>query len=368
LKNNNQALPLKKSGTIALVGPLANDKSNMLGTWAVSGDPQMSVPVLDGIKNVAGPAVNILYAKGANISDDTLFAKKINVFGTRIDIDKRGPDELQAEALNVAHRSDVIVAVVGEASEMSGEASSRTDITIPESQKKLIRALANTGKPLVLVVMTGRPLALTEENQLATSMIVTWHAGIEAGNAIADVLFGNYNPSGKLSATFPRNLGQVPIYYNHKNTGRPSAPNSPKFQSNYLDAPNSPLFPFGYGLSYTSFSYGDISISKPNPKGNEKITASVTVTNNGKYNGEEVVQLYIRDVVGSITRPLKELKGFQKINLKAGESKTISFSISPDDLKFYNYSLKYDWEPGEFQIMIGGNSDDVKTGKVNWSK
>jgi beta-glucosidase len=368
LKNNNQALPLKKSGTIALIGPLANDKSNMLGTWAVSGDPQMSIPVLDGMKNVAGSSVNIIYAKGANISDDSLFAKKINVFGTRIDIDKRSPQEMLTEALNAVNQADVIVAVVGEASEMTGEASSRTDITIPESQKILINALSKTGKPLVLVVMTGRPLALTQENELATSMIVTWHAGIEAGNAIADVLFGNYNPSGKLSATFPRNLGQVPIFYNHKNTGRPSGPNSPKFQSNYLDAPNTPLFPFGYGLSYTSFSYGDISISKTSPKGNEKITASITITNNGKYDGEEVVQLYIRDVAGSNTRPLKELKGFQKINLKAGESKTVSFSISPADLKFYDHNLKYDWEPGEFHIMIGGNSDDVKMVKVNWAK
>ena len=368
LKNNNQALPLKRSGTIGLIGPLANDKNNMLGTWAVSGDPQMSIPVLDGMKSVGGTGVNILYAKGANISDDTLFAKKVNVFGTRIDIDKRNPAEMLTEALNVANQSDVIVAVVGEASEMTGEAASRTDITIPESQKLLIMALSKTGKPLIVVVMTGRPLALTEEYDFATSMIVTWHAGIEAGNAIADVLFGNYNPSGKLSATFPRNLGQVPIYYNHKNTGRPSAPNSPKFQSNYLDVPNTPLFPFGYGLSYTTFSYGDISINKTNAKGNEKITASITVTNNGKFDGEEVVQLYIRDVVGSITRPLKELKGFQKINLKAGESKTVSFSITPENLKFYNYNLKYDWEPGEFHIMIGGNSNDVKMAKVNWSK
>ena len=368
LKNNNQALPLKKSGVIALIGPLANDKSNMLGTWAVSGDAQMSIPVLEGMRNVGGAGVNVIYAKGANISDDTLFAKKVNVFGTRIDIDKRSAAEMLTEALNVANQSDVIVAVVGEASEMSGEAASRTDITIPESQKLLIKALSKTGKPLIVVVMTGRPLALTEENELATSMIVTWHAGIEAGNAIADVLFGNYNPSGKLSATFPRNLGQIPIYYNHKNTGRPSAPNSPKFQSNYLDVPNTPLFPFGYGLSYTSFSYGDISISKTNAKGNEKLTASITITNNGKFDGEEVVQLYIHDVVGSITRPLKELKGFQKISLKAGESKTVSFSISPENLKFYNYNLKYDWEPGEFHIMIGGNSDDVKMAKVNWVK
>jgi len=353
------ALPLKRSGTIGLIGPLANDKTNMLGTWAVSGDAQMSIPVLDGMKSVGGAGVNILYAKGANISDDTLFAKKVNVFGTRIDIDKRGPAEMLTEALNVANQSDVIVAVVGEASEMSGEAASRTDITIPESQKLLIMALSKTGKPLIVVVMTGRPLALTQENDWATSMIVTWHPGIEAGNAIADVLFGNYNPSGKLSATFPRNLGQVPIYYNHKNTGRPSAPNSPKFQSNYLDAPNTPLFPFGYGLSYTSFSYSGLSIDKKEIKAGEKITASVTVTNNGNYDGEEVVQLYIRDVVGSITRPLKELKGFQKVLLKKGESKKITFSIGIDDLKFYNYDLKWIAEPGDFEVMIGTNSEQV---------
>ena len=242
---------------------------------------------------------------------------------------------------------------------MSGEAASRTDITIPESQKLLIMALSKTGKPLILVVMTGRPLALTEENEWATSMIITWHAGIEAGNAIADVLFGNYDPSGKLSATFPRTLGQVPIYYNHKNTGRPSAPNSPKFQSNYLDAPNSPLFPFGYGLSYTSFSYSDLSLDKKEMKASEKITASVTVTNNGNYDGEEVVQLYIRDVVGSITRPLKELKGFQKVFLKKGESKKIVFTIGINDLKFYNSDLKWAAEPGDFELMIGTNSDQV---------
>jgi beta-glucosidase len=253
LKNNNQTLPLKKTGTIALIGPLANDKSNMLGTWAVSGDASFSIPILDGIKNVGGSNVNILYAKGANISDDTLLAKKVNVFGTRIDIDKRTADEMIVEALDAASRADVIVAVVGEASEMTGEAASRSDITVPESQKKLIRALAKTGKPLVLVMMSGRPLALVEENNLATSILQVWHAGTEAGNAIADVLFGNYNPSGKLSVSFPINVGQVPIYYAQKNTGRPSSDDSPKFQSNYLDAPNAPLFPFGYGLSYTTF-------------------------------------------------------------------------------------------------------------------
>ena len=365
LKNNPLpggvgALPLKKSGTIALIGPLANDQSNMLGTWAVSGDSRLSVTVMDGIKNVAGATVSILFAKGANLSDDSLFAKKVNVFGTRIDIDKRTPHEMLSEALEIANRSDVVVAVVGEASEMTGEAASRTDITIPESQKKLIKALAKTGKPLVLVLMSGRPLAIPEENQLAASILHVWHAGTEAGNAIADVLFGNYNPSGKLSVSFPVNVGQVPIYYSQKNTGRPSSADSPKFQSNYLDAPNAPLFPFGYGLSYTSFSYGGITMSNTSMKMNESITASVTVTNTGNYDGEEVVQLYIRDLVGSITRPVKELKGFQKIKINAGESKKVNFTIGVNDLKFYNSELKFIAEPGEFKLFIGGNSRDVQ--------
>ncbi len=360
LKNNNQILPLKKAGTIALIGPLANDKSNMLGTWAVSGDANVSIPVLEGIKNVVGNGVNILYAKGANISDDTLFAKKVNVFGTRIDIDKRAAADMLAEALEAASKADVIIAVVGEASEMSGEAASRTDITIPQSQKILIRALANIGKPLVLVIMSGRPLALVEENTLATSIVHVWHAGTEAGNAIADVLFGNYNPSGKLSVSFPINVGQVPIYYAQKNTGRPSADDSPKFQSNYLDAPNAPLFPFGYGLSYTSFSYNDFTLSKTSINKNEQLIASVTLTNTGAYEGEEVVQLYMQDMVGSITRPMKELKAFKKIFLKAGESKTVPFVITENDLKFYNSALQYVSEPGAFKVFVGGNSRDVQ--------
>lgn len=368
LKNNSNMLPLKKSGNIALIGPLANDKNNMLGTWAVSGDAQLSIPVFDGMKSVGGSGVNISYARGANISDDTVFAKKVNVFGLRIDVDKRSPDEMLNEALDVANRSDVIVAVVGEASEMSGEAASRTDITIPESQKKLIRALAKTGKPLVLVIMSGRPLAITEENELATAILFTWHAGTEAGNAIADVLFGNYNPSGKLSATFPVNVGQVPIYHSQKNTGRPSSGQFQKFQTNYLDAPNTPLFPFGYGLSYTKFDYGDLKLSSTSLKGNQTLRASISLTNSGNYDGEEVVQLYIRDMVGSITRPLKELKGFQKVFLRKGETKTITFNITPNDLKFYNYDLKYDWEPGDFQVMVGGNSSDLKIVDIKWSK
>ena len=361
LKNNNQVLPLKKSGTVALIGPLADNKNNMLGTWAPTGDPQLSVPILEGIKNVAGDAVSVLYAKGANISDDPVFAARVNVFGTRIDIDERSPEAMLREAVNTARRADVVVAVVGEATEMSGESGNRTNLDVPEEQKKLIRALAETGKPLVLVLMAGRPLTIEEEVELADAILLTWHPGVEAGNAIADALFGDYNPSGKLTMTFPRNVGQIPIYYAHRNTGRPQAGDEfEKFKTNYLDSPNSPLFPFGYGLSYTTFEYSDVSLSTAAISTDETLEAKVTVTNTGNYDGEEVMQLYIRDVVTSITRPLKELKGFQKISLKAGESKEVSFTLSEEDLKFYNYDLDFVAEPGEFIVFIGTSSDEVK--------
>jgi beta-glucosidase len=361
LKNEGQLLPLKKSGTIALIGPLANDKSNMPGTWAVSGNSELSIPVFNGMKNMGGGNVNILYAKGANISDDTDFAKKINVFGTRIDIDKRSPQEMIDEAVIIANRSDVIVAVIGEASEMSGESASRAQINIPASQESLLKELKKTGKPLVLVIMSGRPLTLNWESENANAVLFTWHAGHEAGNAIADVLFGNYNPSGKLTTSFPRNTGQIPVYYNHLNTGRPNAgDNFQKFRSNYLDVENSPLFPFGYGLSYTSFTYDNMKLNRYAMNNAGKITASVTVTNTGNYDGEETVQLYIRDMVGSIARPVKELKGFRKIILKKGESREVSFTITVNDLKFYNNDLKYVAEPGDFKIFIGSNSRDVK--------
>jgi beta-glucosidase len=362
LKNNNQTLPLKKSGTIALIGPLANNKSNMLGTWAVSGDAQLSVPVIEGIKNVAGNSVNILYAKGANISDDTAFAQKVNVFGVRIDMDSLSPDKLLSQAIETANKSDVIVAVVGEASEMSGEAASRSDINLPESQKKLLQELAKTGKPLVVVLMSGRPLTISWEKEIATSLLLVWFQGHEAGNAIADVLFGNYNPSGKLTMTFPKNVGQIPIYYNYKNTGRPQPVGMPaqKFRSNYIDVSNEPLFPFGYGLSYTTFTYGNISLSSSSLKAGQTITATINVSNTGKYDGVETVQLYIRDLVGSVTRPVKELKGFQQVALKSGESKKVSFTISVEDLKFYNSDLKYVAEPGDFKVFIGTNSIEVK--------
>lgn len=358
LKNEGDVLPLKKKGTVALVGPLANDKNNMNGTWAVSGDRQKSVPVLEGFKDVAGDKVNILYAKGANISDDPEFAEKVNVFGQRIDIDERSPELMRREAVMLASDADVIVAVVGEASEMSGESASRSDITIPDNQKKLIRELKKTGKPLALVTMSGRPLAMEEEDELADAILHTWHPGIEAGNAIADVVFGNKNPSGKLTMSFPRNVGQIPVYYSHRNTGRPnSGDDFKKFRSNYLDVPNSPLYPFGYGLSYTSFDYSDVTLDKDSMAMNGELKASVKVTNTGEMAGEEVVQMYIHDVVRSLTQPVKELKGFQKVELEPGESKKVEFSITPEKLSFYDRETNFVAEAGEFEVFIGPNSD-----------
>ena len=359
LKNETKVLPLKKSGAIALIGPLADSQNNMLGTWAPSGDHKLAVNVIDGFKNVVDGKVEIFYAKGANIVDDPDYAKKINIFGLKAEIDKRSPEEMIQEALMVTENADVIVAVVGEASEMTGESANRTNLLLPESQKKLIRALAETGKPLVLVMMTGRPLALVEELKLADALLQTWHPGVEAGNAIADVIFGDYNPSGKLTATFPRNVGQIPIFYSSRNTGRPQGSDTfEKFKSNYLDVENSPLFPFGYGLSYTTFEYSEFNLSSSEMSPSGKITASITVKNTGNFDGEEVVQLYIRDVVASITRPLIELKGFEKIFLKKGESKQVTFKLSLEELKFYNSDLNYIAEPGDFEIYVGGNSKD----------
>jgi len=361
LKNEKQLLPLKRSGSIALIGPLANNKNNMLGTWAVSGNKDLAIPVLDGMKTVGGDNVKIVYAKGANISDDTSFAKKVNVFGPKIEVDTRSPQEMIDEAVELAKQSDVIVMIVGEASEMSGESASRSDIAIPASQKKLMKELKKTGKPLVLVIMAGRPLTINWEMENAGSLVYVYHGGQEVGNALADVLFGDYNPSGKLTNSFPRNLGQVPIYYNHLKTGRPQPTDKfEKFRSNYLDVENSPLIPFGFGLSYTDFSYSEVRLSGNSMNSSGKITASVNVINTGNYDGEEVVQLYIRDMVGSIARPVKELKGFQKIMLKKGESREVIFTIGVEDLKFYNNDLKFVAEPGDFKIFIGGNSLDVK--------
>ena len=370
LKNNNNVLPLKKSGTIALIGPLADAKENMPGTWSVAADFSKAISVLQGLKSVAGADVNILYAKGSNLSSDSVFDERAGMFGKGFKRDNRPPQEIIDEAVAVANKSDVIVAALGESAEMTGESSSRSMINIPDAQEDLLNALVKTGKPLVLVLFTGRPLAIKWEEENVPAILNVWFGGTEAGNAIADVLFGDVNPSGKLTTTWPQNVGQVPLYYNHKNTGRPLEEGKwfSKFRSNYLDVSNDPVYPFGFGLSYSKFDYGNLKLSDTTLKGNKTLTASLTVTNSGSVDGKETVQLYIRDVVGSITRPVEELKGFQKIDLKAGESKTVSFKITPADLKFYNADLKYDWEPGQFTIMIGSNSRDVKSANVSWTK
>src|SRR4030095_10834301 len=370
LKNQNNVLPLKKTGTIAVIGPLGDAKENMPGTWSVAADFAKAISVLQGVRETLGSSAKVLYAKGSFLDEDTLFEKRAGMFGKGFNRDGRTKQQLLDEALQIAGQADVIVAALGESAEMSGESSSRSSIEIPQIQKDLLVALLKTGKPVVLVLFTGRPLAIKWESENVPAILNVWFGGSEAGYAVADALFGVVNPSGKLSTTWPQNLGQVPIYYNHKNTGRPLPEGKwfQKFRSNYLDVSNEPLYPFGYGLSYTRFAYRDLKLSDTSLKGNQTLTASITVKNVGTKDGKEVVQLYIRDVAGSITRPVKELKGFQKIHLKGAESQTVTFNITPNDLKFYNSNLKYDWEPGEFVIMIGGNSRDVKSGKVNWVK
>ena len=283
--------------------------------------------------------------------------------------DKRSPQDMIEEAVKTADKADVVVAVVGESANMSGESSSRSDIRIPENQRELIMALVKTGKPLVLVVFNGRPLDLSWEAAHVSSILDVWAPGTEAGNAIADVLFGNYNPAGKITATFPRSVGQIPIHYSEKPTGRPFDGNGPaKFKSDYLDISNDPLYPFGYGLSYTTFTYGEVKLNKTSLKGNDALTATVAVTNSGKYAGEETVQLYISDPVASISRSVKELKNFKKIMLNPGESRDVTFNITTNDLKFYNNQLKYDWEPGQFIVQVGGNSTDTHKASVQWDK
>lgn len=367
LKNANNTLPLKKGGTIAVVGPLANTRSNMPGTWSVAVDLTKPATVVEGIQEVAGSNAKVLYAKGSHLINDAKYEHNATMFGRTLhrDQEARSNEEMLQEALQISKDADVIVAALGESSEMSGESSSRTEIGIPDVQKELLRELLKTGKPVVLVLFTGRPLTLTWENENVPAILNVWFGGSEAAHAIGDVLFGDVNPSGKLVATFPQNVGQIPLFYNHKNTGRPLHEGRwfEKFRSNYLDVSNDPLYPFGYGLSYTTFSYSDIKLSSTTLDAKGELTASVTVTNTGKYDGAEVVQLYIRDLVGSVTRPVKELKGFEKTFIKAGESKNVSFKITPELLKFYNYNLEYVFEKGDFDVMIGGNSSDVKSAR-----
>ncbi|MFD1144112.1 beta-glucosidase BglX [Larkinella insperata] len=355
----NPVLPLKKSGTIALIGPLADNKRDMIGNWSAAGDWQKAVSLREGLQTKLGNSATILYAKGANLIDDKELVTKLNNNGGNISTDEKTPEQLIAEAVATAQKADVVVMAIGESQGMTGEAASRSEIGIPENQRKLLEAILATKKPVAVVLMNGRPLTLEWEHQHVPALLETWFLGTQAGHAIADVLVGDYNPAGKLTMTFPRRVGQIPVYYNAKNTGRPIDPNN-KYTSKYLDVPNTPLYPFGYGLSYTNFSYSDITLNNPTLTATGKLEVSVTVKNTGQYAGEEVVQLYIRDLVGSVTRPLKELKGFQKISLKPGESRNVTFTLKEADLRFYDAAMKWTSEPGDFTVFVGTNSQEVK--------
>jgi beta-glucosidase len=369
LKNAHGILPLKRSGVIALIGPLTDSRRDLLGSWSAAGDWKQAVNVLDGIKKAAGPDVSILQARGANLLDDAELLATLNASGAAIVRDSRSPQELIDEAVSIANKADVIVATLGESFAMSGEAASRSEIGLPDNQEELLKALEKTGKPIVLVLMNGRPLTLPWEAAHCGAILETWFGGIEAGNAVAEVLFGDYNPSGRLTASFPRNVGQIPIYYNHKNTGRPYGGDPRvKYVSRYLDVPNTPLFPFGFGLSYTTFSYSEIRLSKRSLKEDETLVATVDVANTGLRTGEETVQLYISEPVASVTRSVEDLRGFQKITLQPGQHREVSFKITPQDLKFYNSELVYDWEPGNFMIRIGPDSSQLNSAAVSWSK
>ena len=366
LKNEKQLLPLDPKLSIALIGPLANNQREMIGNWSAAGDWNKSVSVFSGIKSLLGNSSKVFYAKGCNLLTDRAFLASISGDAS---VDARSDDEMINEAYRTASQADVVVAVLGEPAGLSGEAASRTEIGLPGRQLELLQTLLKTGKPVILVLMSGRPLTLEYEAANVPAILEAWLGGTETGNAVAEVLFGKYNPSGKLAMTFPVNVGQIPIYYNHKNTGRPYVGNrNDKYKSRYLDVENAPLFPFGFGLSYTTFSYADLKLDKQKLTSNGTLKVSVTLTNTGKYDGTEVAQLYIRDLVGSITRPVKELKGFQKVFLKSGESRTLNFTLTPADLAFYNSNLQLNAEAGDFKIFVGTNSESCLEGSFELVK
>ncbi|REC43819.1 MULTISPECIES: beta-glucosidase BglX [Chryseobacterium] len=352
LKNEKNILPLSRSvKTVALIGPFGKETSANHGFWSVAfkDDNQRIVTQFDGIKNQLDKNSTLLYAKGANVDDQDR--------------------SMFAEAVETAKKADVVIMTLGEGHAMSGEAKSRSNIHFSGVQEDLLKEIAKTGKPIVLMINAGRPLVFDWAADNIPAIMYTWWLGTEAGNSIADVLFGTVNPGGKLPMTFPRTEGQIPVYYNHYNTGRPAKNNTDRnYVSAYIDLDNDPKFPFGYGLSYTQFKYSDMNLSSNNLKGNQTLNITINVTNSGNYDGEEVVQLYIRDLFGKVVRPVKELKGFQKVFIKKGETKTISFSLTPENLKFYDDQLNYDWEGGEFDIMIGTDSKNVQTKRINWLK
>ena len=357
LKNEN-VLPLRKQGTIGLIGPLADTRSNMPGTWSVAARLDVPKTIREGLTDAVKGKAKVLYAKGSNLVSDYDLEMRSTMFGRELGRDNRTDAQLLNEALAVARQSDVIVAALGESSEMSGESSCRTDLGIPDVQQKLLKALVATGKPIVLVLFNGRPMTLNWEADNVPAILDVWFGGSETADALADVLFGDVNPSGKLTMSFPKNVGQVPLYYAAKHTGRPLHEGRwfEKFRSNYLDVDNDPLYPFGYGLSYTTFEYSPVSISATEVAQGGSLTAEVTVRNTGKYAGKEVVQMYLQDVVGTTTRPVRELKGFEKISLEPGESRIVTFEITPELMSHYNSALEFVAEPGEFIVSVGPDS------------
>lgn len=362
LKNDTRLLPLAKKGKVAVIGPLGNTRANMPGTWSVAAAFEKYKSLYEAVQQKLSGVATVTYAKGCNVMDDAQIEANGSLFGREIR-DSRCAADMLNEAISVANDADVIIAAIGETSEMSGECSSRSDLTIPNTQKALLTALKATGKPIVLVNFSGRATVMNWETENFSTILNVWFGGSEAGDAICDVLFGDAVPSGKLSFSMPKSVGQIPLFYNHLNTGRPLEKGKwfQKFRSNYLDIDNEPLYPFGYGLSYTTFSYNHLRLSKNKMTRDEKIVASVDVTNTGDYDGDEIVQLYIRDLVGSVARPVMELKGFERIHLKKGETKTVIFTIDEELLRFYNSELQFVSEPGEFQLMVGPNSRDVQT-------
>ena len=376
LKNEGNILPLKKKGKIALIGPLADTRNNITGTWSVAQVPSKYTTIKEAMEHALDGKATLLYAQGSNIWRNQELQKN-GELGKPINWGDE--TEMKNEALKIAKEADVIVCAMGECADMSGECGSRTNLEMPDVQHELLAELVKLGKPVVLLNFAGRPTVLTWEKQHVPAIMNVWFGGSEMGDALCDVLFGDKVPSGKLTTSMPKTTGQEPIYYNHQNTGRPVADDNKKFAkfaSNCLDVSNGPLYPFGYGLSYTTFEYSNFRLSSQEAdiNGNQEatewqngknITATITVKNTGNRDADEIVQLYIRDMVSSISRPVKELKGFQRIHLAVGESKEVSFEITPDMLKFYNADLKHIIEPGDFQIMIGANSKEVEALNFN---
>ncbi len=371
LKNDNNLLPLSKNAKIALVGPMADRAADMVGTWSGYSKSRQPVSLKQGLEEaVAEKGGSVVYAEGSWLLDDENLEKKVAGRGMGLSrggnastVHARSQAEMIAEAVRAARSADVVVAAIGENANMNGEGTSRANPVIPEPQQQLLESLVATGKPVVLVLFTGRPLVMPWADEHVPAILNAWFPGIEGGHAVADVLFGDANPSAKLTTSWLRTLGQIPYSYNHKNTGRPQESDTTeyvRFKSDYMDVVNGPLYPFGYGLSYTTYEYSDVTLSAAEMPMNGEVKASVTVKNTGSRDGKEIVQLYIRDVIATSTRPVQELKKFQKVELKAGETKTVEFTLTAEDLKYYNHDLQYVCEPGDFEIQIGPNCRDVK--------